>query len=614
MTTRAALDRLAAHHGMSIAYGDLATGSPRPVPAETLRLILDGLGVDHDAAPSGAPAASEMVVPEGARCHVPASLDDAPGWGVFCQLYELRSDRNCGIGDFGDLTRLARICGAAGADFLGVNPLHALFTAAPDRASPFSPSNRRFLNPLYIALDAVPGAAEPEDAAALRSDTLVDYPAVAKAKLAALRGAFDTQPFGPDASRDSFESFVAEGGEALRLHAVFEAISGRMTAAGHGPGWRDWPAALRRPGSPEVAQLAAELADDVTFHLWLQWITRRQLHAAAEAARAAGMRIGLYLDLAVGEAMDGSSTWSGAAAALPGLSIGAPPDMFATTGQNWGLSAPSPTALAAADFAPFREMIAAQLADAGALRIDHVMALWQLFLIPENHPPADGTHLRQPFADLLRELAAQSRARQAVVIGEDLGFVPDGFRDAMETANILSYRILYFEQDDDGFAAAASYPTSALACISTHDLPVMATWWRGIDIGLREAHGLVDPETSKLHAAHRERERKGLLRALERDGGLPAGTADAAAPDLPEQALDAAHRFLARTPCLLCGVRLADLVGPTEPTNLPGTVDVYPNWRPRSPVRIEDLPEHPAFARVTALMRAERPRPERSAS
>ncbi|MWD27833.1 4-alpha-glucanotransferase [Aquicoccus sp. SCR17] len=605
----ATLDRLARHHGLTLSYDAPGTEARRPVPPETIRLILEGLGVDPGAATSGPPAPQSMKVPEGAECWLPPSLGAAPGWGIFCQLYELRAARNWGIGDFADLARLARLCGAAGADFLGVNPLHALFTADPGRVSPFSPSSRRFLNPLYIAVDDLPGAEEPPEVPALRETDLVDYPAVAQAKLRALRDIFDRQPFAGQAEEDSFAAFVAEGGEPLQLHARFEALSHRMVADGHGAGWRDWPAALQDPAGSEVAALARTLSTEIRFHLWLQWVARRQLHQAQEAAREAGMRIGLYLDLAVGEAPDGSSTWSGAAATLPGLTIGAPPDMFATHGQNWGLSAPSPTALAAAEFAPFRDMIAAQLAEAGALRIDHVMALWQLFLIPEGKTPAEGTHLRQPFGDLLKALAELSRENEALVIGEDLGFVPKGFRAAMRRANILSYRILYFEQTDRGFVSMDKYPASALACISTHDLPVMQGWWQGIDIALREEHGLVDPETSRQHEAHRQRERAGLLRAFRR-GGVLEGDAKAGAEELPHAVLDAAHRFLARTPCLLNGVRLADLAGPAAPTNLPGTVDAYPNWRPRSPILLEDLAAHPPFRRITALMRAERPRPE----
>ncbi|EAR52537.1 putative 4-alpha-glucanotransferase [Oceanicola granulosus HTCC2516] len=597
------VERLAGHHGLTLAYDDPFGEGDRPVPEATLRLILEGLGQDADAPPKGQPAPRRMSLPDDARCWSPASLAEAPGWGIFCQLYELRSARNWGIGDFADLAELAAICGRAGADFLGINPVHALFLADPDRRSPFFPSNRRYLNPLYIAPDRL-GLDAPAEVAALREAELLDYPALVRVKLAALRAAFDA-----GTARDGLDAFAAAGGEALELHALFEAISLKMAADGHGAGWRDWPGALHDPAAPEVARLRAELAGEVRFHVWLQMIARAQLAEAADAARAAGMRIGLYLDLAVGEAPDGSATWSGAAAALPGLSVGAPPDMFATEGQNWGLSAPSPTALRAAGFAPFRDMIEAQLRDAGALRIDHAMALWQLFLVPEGASPAEGTHLRFPFQDMVRVLAELSQEHEAVVIGEDLGFVPRGFRGAMEKANILSYRILVFEQTETGFKGLARYPEAALACISTHDLPVLSAWWRGEDVERRREHGLVDEERSDADALHRREERKDLIRVLRRAGAL-RGRLDADAAEMPPEMLDACHRFLARTKSRLVGVRLADLVGPAVPTNLPGTLDEYPNWRPRSPTDLAALESHPVFAASTALMRQERPRPQ----
>lgn len=606
MATR--LERLARHHGLTLEYDDPATGAPRPVPQSTLELILDGLGVDPDGRPNGTGAPRRITVPDTARCWLPPGLHDAPAWGISCQLYEVRSSRNWGIGDFADLAELARICGEAGADFLGVNPLHALFLSAPERRSPFSPSNRRFLNPLYIAVDKVPGAEAPSGLDDLRALDRVDYCSVRKVKMSALRDAFEREPFPRPGDRDAFGTFAIAGGTALRLHAVFEAISHQLEAEGYSAGWRCWPEVLQDPASPEVQRLSEDLALEIEFHTWLQWVARRQLSEAARAARDAGMRIGLYLDLAVGEAPDGSSTWSGAAAALPGLSVGAPPDVFATVGQNWGLAAPSPASLRAADFAPFRDMIEAQLSDAGALRIDHAMALWQLFLIPEGEVAAHGTHLRQPFADLVGILADLSHEHEALIIGEDLGFVPNGFREAMREANILSYRILYFEQTARGFKGLSGYPEGALACLSTHDLPIMSAWWRGRDIELRESHGLVDPDASKQHAAHRAWERRAMIRALRRAKAL-SGRASAEAEDLPDAVLDAAHRFVACTPSLLAGVRLADLVGPEEPTNLPGTDDTYPNWQLRSPVDLADIPSHPVFRRITALMCEERPRP-----
>jgi 4-alpha-glucanotransferase len=314
------------------------------------------------------------------------------------------------------------------------------------------------------------------------------------------------------------------------------------------------------------------------------------------------MRLGLYLDLAVGEAPDGSATWSRLAAQMPDVTIGAPPDMFSQTGQGWGLAAPSPQKLAQADFAPFRAMIRAQLRDAGALRIDHAMALWQLFLIPDGAPPSDGAHLRFPMAKMLRVLAEESEAAGAVVIGEDLGWVPEGFSAAMNRAQLLSYRIAVFEQDETGFRPAADYPKRAMACLSTHDLPVITRWWQGDDVARREAHGLVSEADSVEHRAHRRKERAWMLDLLGLDGDPAAGVP-------PEGLVRAAYRFVARTPCLLAAVRLADLVGPDAPTNLPGvTEDAYPNWRPRSPVALEDVAGHPTFRAVTADMAEARPR------
>ena len=598
------LAALARHHGITTEYDD-PHGGTRPVPEATLRLILNKIGVDPDAPISGDPAPTEMRVPEDGVCHFPNWLEDAPSWGIFCQLYELRSARNHGIGDFRDLAEMARIAARAGADFLGVNPLHALFWGDPGRRSPFFPSTRSFLNPAYVALDDLPGHDPVDiDAGPLRAGDLVDYDAVLPAKLAALRRAYDRRPF--DGEETEFDDFVARGGEALRRHALFEALSLKMTAEGHGAGFANWPAPLRDAESDAVAAFARDEADAVRFHLWLQWQAARQLDAAQRAAIDAGMRIGLYLDLAVGEAPDGSARWGDGAAQMTDLAVGAPPDMFAADGQYWGLSAFNPGALKARDFAPFRDMISAQLAHAGALRIDHAMALWQLFLIPEGEPASAGAHLRYPFDELLRVLAAESRDKGAVVIGEDLGFVPDGFREAMQAANILSYSILYFEKEGHRFKRPEEYRARALACLSTHDLPVLERWWAGEDIALRRELGLVGEEDSDAHARERTRERRALLDALRATGALRGRLPRQ--KDMPRAVLVAAYRYLSKTPAALVGVRLADMVGPQAPTNMPGTMDEYPNWRPRARLDLSEIEAHPDFGAVTAMMRRTRPR------
>jgi len=349
--SRAALDRLAARHGVTPSYRNM-DGSRALVPGETLTRILENFGLDTRSAESlrAQLEAAEGLSPpvlrkvEGARCFLPDWLLREKAWGVTLQLYELRSRRNWGIGDFADLGEVCPLAAGAGADFLGVNPLHALFLADPQRCSPFSPSNRLFVNPLYIAPDRLPFfAPEPVEldrAARLRETDAVDYRAVAELKLAALRRAFAAWRASDDApapfAPKTFERFRRDGGEPLRRHGLFEALSARMAADRHGAGWHGWPEAFRSPENPAVQAFARENADEVGFHIWLQWIAKIQLAQAAEAAKAAGMRIGLYLDFAVGEAPDGSATWSEPDLFMPGMSIGAPPDMFTANGQDPG--------------------------------------------------------------------------------------------------------------------------------------------------------------------------------------------------------------------------------------------------------------------------------------
>jgi 4-alpha-glucanotransferase len=609
------LEDLAARYGIQRRYYTIDGREFLPPPA-TLRALLAAFGVAADseaaehASLAAAPPASEpqMRAPAGVACHMPDWLDRGRAWGIAIQLYQLRSARSWGMGDFADLAALARLAAAEGADFVGLNPLHALFLAAPDRRSPFSPSNRRFLNPLYIAVDLLP-AFDPSwvpahELAELRATDLVDYPAVAALKLGALQRVWRA-----DSGDAEFARFRAAGGEPLERHARFEAISARMAADGHGAGWPTWPADLQDPGSPAVAAFAARHADEVGFHAWLQWVADRQLGAARDAAREAGMRLGLYLDLAVGEALDGSSTWSDRQVTAPGVRVGAPPDYFSASGQDWNLAPLSPVGMAEGGAAPFRTLIEAAAGRAGALRIDHAMALWQLFLMPAGATPAEGTYVRFPIGAMLTALAAASTAHGTVIVGEDLGNVPEGFRDVMDAARVLSYRILLFEREQAGFIPPEAYPRNALVCLSTHDLPTFLGWWRGDDVALREAHGLIGPAAAAEQAAARDVERRNLLGDLVAAGLVDADAAWHADLDTAPAAIVAAvHRHLARTPSRLFAVRLEDLAGERAPVNLPGTVDEYPNWRNRLPLALEDLPDAPLWREVTAALRAERPR------
>lgn len=554
-------------------------------------------------------------------CHMPDWLADTRVWGISLQLYELRSRRNWGIGDFADLATICDIAAEAGADFVGLNPLHALFLAEPNRCSPFSPSNRRFLNPLYIAVDDVAGyepsgpvTAKARDLSALPT---VDYAEVAALKITTLRRIWSDDRWRADgAAAAAFDHYCARRGEPLRMHALFEALSEEMASRGHGGGWREWPEEFVDPHSDAVRNFARANADEIRFQCWLQWLCETQLEKAATIARGAGMRIGLYLDFAVGEAPDGSATWTARETYAAGHSIGAPPDYFSAHGQEWGLAPLSPETLARTGCAAFAEPVAAAMRLAGALRIDHVMALERLFFVPEGRSPAEGRYVGYPADALMDALARLSNEHETLVVGEDLGVVPEGFRERMAARRILSYRIAYFEKDGPRFLPAQDYPALVIACLSTHDLAPLRAWWRGDDIRLRRGIGAIDDAMADAQARERADERMDLVDALGRSAALsPEETQryEIAASDpgehLPAGFAAAMHRFIALTPCKLAAARLADLAGDDRPTNLPGTVDAYPNWRLKCPVPLEDLPRDERFERITRALAAIRPKP-----
>jgi 4-alpha-glucanotransferase len=622
----AELDNLAREHGISLTRPSPDSGEV-PISDETKRKVLEALGIKVPAKGgagkssqdgSGKAQTKKQAKKKIAQSYLPKFLGDSRVWGISLQLYELRSARNWGIGDFEDLSAMADLVGSLGADFIGLNPLHAPFLADPNRCSPYEPSNRQQLNPLYIAIDKVPGF-ESSDALAsqleeLRQTDLVDYVRIAEAKLTALRDLWAV--WGQSANddryyaRSDFDAFIEQGGEVLRLHALFETISAWMGERGTGTGWQAWPKDFQTPDSPAVADFAGEHADEIRFHMWLQWLAHRQLTQAAERARKAGLRIGLYLDLAVGEAIDGSATWSERDVYIATATVGSPPDPFATEGQDWHLAAFHPSAIASGANSPYRRMVSAAMRYAGAIRIDHAAALRRLFLVPLDSRPDGGAYVNYPQGELLQILADASAEYQCLVIGEDLGMLPEGLQDDLSEAQILSYRILSYERNEDSFKPAEVYPTLALACISTHDHQTLAGWWRGADIKVRAEHGIVPPDVTEKHVEERKHERQDLKDALEEAGAepperLPPRTAN---EERLSELVVSAHRFIAKTPSLLAAVRLADLTSERKPTNIPGTSDSYPNWKPKLSVSLEALPEVPLLQKIAEAMREERPK------
>jgi 4-alpha-glucanotransferase len=615
---RTNLDQLAAAYGIELSYVSDA-GGRRRINDAVKRALLKSLGVDarddkHIAREIARAAPLVHAPVENHPCFVPTWLREGRCWGIVCQLYALRSSRNLGIGDFEDLAVLCEIAAAAGADFIGTNPLHALFLPEPGRCSPYAPSTRRFINPLYIAVDRVEAANEAmaglphAEVQALRDATLIDYGSVARLKRQLLQYAFAVRGRQP-----GFDRYRDHEGQALRDFATFEALSSTMQQRGLGSGWHAWPVQYRNSRSPAVMSFARTNASQVDFHAWLQWICAEQLASVQARARAAGMRIGLYLDLAVGVSPDGAATWRDPGLVIPAARIGAPPDRFNAQGQDWGLAPMSPAILRERDCEPFARDIEAVMRFAGAIRIDHAMGLHRLYWVPEHFAATSGSYLRYPTESMLRMVVQASHLHRALVIGEDLGTVPAGFRNRMRRAEIQSYRVLLFERRPDAtFIAPDSYPREALACLGTHDLPTQEGWWRNHDIEVRRRLGIVTSEAAATSLRQRAQDRRALIHALAAAGLLPgalSALSNLRGSRLPRRMALASHRFVARTPSRLMAAQLEDLTGAIEQVNLPGTHLEYPNWKRPLPVRLEELPQHPLFQQIAAAIAAERPRP-----
>ena len=612
------LDRLAAAAGIAGEWWDIG-GERHVVRADTKLALLSamGLGVDSSDDARGrlvelAEAGRRRPLPPAAapqRCHLPPELrDGGRRFGLAAHLYSLRRRGDQGIGDFTSLSALCVETARAGGSLVGINPLHALFAEDRERASPYHPSDRRFLDPIYVDVERVPDLADSREArallerngrriAALAAGTAVDYAAVWQVKRELLDACFArfAQRTGDDPLAAEFERFVAAGGDALRRFALFEAL----TAAHPLEPWSHWPADLRRPDGPGIAAFAARHAGRVRFALYLQWLADRQLAAAARDARAGGLALGLFRDLAVGAAPDGAEPWSNPGAFAHGVSIGAPPDPFSTGGQIWNLPPPNPAALAASAGAGFRDLVAANMRHAGALRIDHVMGLSRLFWIPDGATAAEGAYVHYPLEMLVGILAQESVRARCLVIGEDLGTVPEGFRERLAAADILSYRVLWFERDGTGFRAPARYPANACACVSTHDLPTVAGWWTGADIDEKQSLGLLGADAAADARAERQASRHALAEALDQAGVVAGTPIDGTAPYAP--AITAAiHRFAASSAAALVLLQADDLAGETVAVNLPGTDRVRPNWRRKLGVDVADLWRTPVGVQAVA--------------
>lgn len=574
-----------------------------------MRLTLGVRGAVHEG--------EQTLIVAPSSCPVPSRR----AFGIIANLYSLRSARNWGVGNFGDLAMLAEWSARRGAAFVGVNPLHALRNHGID-ISPYGPVSRLYRNPIYLDIEAIPELAASDEArrylasepvqralADLRASDRVAYERIAALQrplLDALHRAFLATHHGTGDARDrAYARYVEEEGDALTTFAVFRALEEHFTEPGapHTP-WQRWPAPYRTPASPEVAAFREAHREAVGFHKWVQFELDRQLAAAAERGRAAGLTIGLYQDLAIGTGASGSDTWAYPDLFLFDVAVGAPPDDYSASGQNWGLPPISPHRLYETRYAYWIAVLRASLRHGGALRIDHVLGLFRQFWIPAGKTGRDGAYVRFPANDLLGILALEAARHRALIVGEDLGTIPPEVPGTLKRWGILSSRVMMFEREADGtFRPGAQYEPLSLATADTHDMAPLAGFWQGRDIVLRQELGLIETAEELAEAwSARERLRRALLARLVGDGAL----AGAAEPPPDGAALcGAVHRFLCATPALLVGLSLDDLTGEVEPVNIPGVgADRFPSWTRRMRVPIEELS---ASADVAAALQCERP-------
>jgi 4-alpha-glucanotransferase len=497
-------------------------------------------------------------------------------WVLSVQLYALSSSRNWGIGDFTDLAALIELTAGWGCAGIGLNPLHALFDDRPLECSPYAPNSRLFLNPLYIDPGRLPNfprkwlAQHRERLDRARHGELIDYTAVAELKFAALRRAFGAFNVQDTADRSKFETFRQERGELLRRFACFEVLRRQFDPL---PWWL-WPQEWRRPDDARIQAFCyGPRRTEVEFVEFVQWCAAAQLQSCADLAAECGMAVGLYLDIAVGVQAGGFDAWNEQNAISRGLSVGAPPDQLNTAGQDWGLAGFNAGGLEATGFTPFREMLRASMRFAGAIRLDHVLGLNRLYLIPSGASPQDGVYVEMPLEALLGVIAQESVSQSCITIGEDLGTVPDGFRDILAKWGVWSYKVMMFERGHDGaFIGSSGYAANALVTFNTHDLASFAGWQSHHDLAVKRELGLDPGETDE--------DRARATRAFEWKLGEE---------HIAPRNFFGAVEFLARSPSRILAIAIDDLVGLKDQPNIPGTVDEHPNWRQRLPVELTDL-------------------------
>ena len=545
-------------------------------------------------------------------------------WGPSVQLYTLRTQHNWGIGDFGDLKQLVADIASRGGDFVGLNPIHSLFPANPEGASPYSPSSRRWLNILYIDVSSVPefalsaeaqqtvGSAEFQQRLQKARDAhWVNYTEVSELKMSILPllfTEFKHRHLDKNSDRaQAFLAFVEEGGDSLMHQAAFDALHAELHAEDSNMwGWPVFPEKYRTFESPATQKYIKDNIEKVHLYMYLQWLADCQINDAQSLAEEKGMAVGLYRDLAVGVADSGSETWADEGNLVMDASIGAPPDILGPLGQNWGLPPLNPEVLQATGYDAYIKLLRANMKHCGALRIDHVLGLLRLWWIPKGEDATQGAYIYYPVQDMLAILALESHRYQCSVIGEDLGTVPDEIVDILADAGVHSYKVFFFEtsEEDGGFISPKHYASQSMAALCTHDMPTLRGFWHCDDLKMGQEIGLY-PNQEQLNGLFDDRLecKQGILDSVAWHGFLPDGVGrDASQVPMDSYLAEALQLHVAAGSSTLLSVQLEDWLEMDQPVNIPGTVDEYPNWRRKLSMNLDEIFAHDGVNRIASRL------------
>lgn len=558
-----------------------------------------------------------IITPD--ACYIPTELEKGRKfWGLSLNLYSIRSSLNWGCGDFKDLARIVTWLSELKANFVAINPLHALLNKRPYDISPYSPVSRLYKNLIYLDLEGIPDVIESKKAQtaikkkelrdnlkALRDSDYIDYEAIAALKEKILRYAFEffyEFHYKKDTQRGrNFDDYISKEKEHLQVFALFCALSKRNGLTG----WETWSKGFQNPTSSEVSSFLLENGKEILFYCYIQWLIDSQIKDLAEHTNNS-MSLGLVFDLAIGSISSGSDAWNYQDTFASGINVGAPPDDFNPAGQDWGFPPLIPERLKETGYEFFIQTIRKTIKYAGALRIDHALGMFRLFWIPEGSLPSEGAYVKYPSEDLLRIIALESVRNKTLIIAEDLGTVGENVHDRLKEFNMLSYKLLYFERNypDPSFTPPERYAQRALCAVTTHDLATIHGFWAHHDIELKKLLGLYVSEEKYLgHTIERKRDKELLLKALVQQGIFPEEVSSenlAHAPMSDELCLGI-YEYLARTPCMLVSVSLDDMLGVQRQQNLPGVVDLYPCWRQKLSVKLDEITSDIRFSALSEM-------------